>query len=208
MLQRLDKPQARIQERLVLINANKMSLISGELYSFRRELMHAFPIDTFGHHWTSKLSDRVKTLLGEVKIALSNLLRPQFSSIRLWWARHPNIKGPVSDKLKTLEKYQLAVVVENSTDYMSEKLFDALVAGCLPIYVGPDPTSYGIPEHLVVRSDPNLTSFSAALVRAQAVDTELWMQDLKAFLQLSSTQETWAANKVFERLVKHIYPTP
>lgn len=206
-LQRLDKSRVRIQERLVLINANKLSLISGELYSFRRDLMHSLPVDTFGHHWASKLPVRLKTLLGELKIALSNFLLPQISSIRLWWARHPNIKGPVSDKLKTLEKYQMAVVVENSADYMSEKVFDALFAGCMPIYVGPDPTSFGIPEHLVFRSDSNLASFSAALDRAKTVDPELWIQDLKAFLELDSSQETWAANKVFERLVKHIYLT-
>eukprot|EP01135_Chromosphaera_perkinsii_P006149 Nk52_evm15s418 gene=Nk52_evmTU15s418 len=53
------------------------------------------------------------------------------------------IGGPnfprVDDKLELFGKYKFCIAIENSItyDYVSEKLWDALMAGCLPIVYGP-----------------------------------------------------------------------
>ena len=43
-----------------------------------------------------------------------------------------------ASKVDTLKRYKFCVTVENSVarDYVSEKVYDALVAGCVPIYYG------------------------------------------------------------------------
>lgn len=47
-------------------------------------------------------------------------------------------RGPCLTKWKTLKEYRYNLVIENSDDeyYISEKIFDALICGCMPIYYG------------------------------------------------------------------------
>lgn len=46
----------------------------------------------------------------------------------------------VSDKLETLKKYKYNICCENSVNknYITEKCFQSLICGCIPIYYGPD----------------------------------------------------------------------
>ncbi|MBL0727593.1 glycosyltransferase family 10 domain-containing protein [Piscinibacter sp. HJYY11] len=49
-------------------------------------------------------------------------------------------RGPSKIKWKTISEYKYNLVIENSRDdfYISEKIFDALICGCMPIYHGSD----------------------------------------------------------------------
>lgn len=50
-------------------------------------------------------------------------------------------RGLVSNKLETLCRYRFAIAYENSRrplGYVTEKVFDCLRAGCVPIYLGPE----------------------------------------------------------------------
>jgi hypothetical protein len=46
--------------------------------------------------------------------------------------------GKVGNKHEINSKYRISIVIENSLDYVSEKLFDALAAGTYVVYLGPD----------------------------------------------------------------------
>jgi Glycosyltransferase family 10 (fucosyltransferase) C-term len=50
----------------------------------------------------------------------------------------PPYVGPARLKWETLRNYKYNLVIENSGDeyYISEKIFDALICGCMPIYSG------------------------------------------------------------------------
>lgn len=49
-------------------------------------------------------------------------------------------RGPCLSKWETLSSYKYNLVIENSSDeyYISEKIFDSLICGCMPIYHGSD----------------------------------------------------------------------
>ncbi|WP_281650799.1 glycosyltransferase family 10 [Helicobacter bilis] len=49
-----------------------------------------------------------------------------------------NIGGNVDDKIEWLKSYKFNLCFENSSypGYLTEKLFDAFLAGCVPIYWG------------------------------------------------------------------------
>lgn len=56
-----------------------------------------------------------------------------------WNSRgHPCYRGTVDNKLSYLRKYKFAFCYENmkSSTYVTEKIFDALHAGCVPVYWG------------------------------------------------------------------------
>ncbi|MDO8989248.1 MAG: glycosyltransferase family 10 [Sideroxyarcus sp.] len=52
----------------------------------------------------------------------------------------PSYRGQCIFKWKTVSQYKYSLVIENSTDdyYISEKIFDALICGSMPIYHGSD----------------------------------------------------------------------
>lgn len=54
------------------------------------------------------------------------------------WRDFDTYKGSVKDKIKTFSKYTFAITFENTDypGYITEKIFDALVAGTIPLYWG------------------------------------------------------------------------
>ncbi|MEY4731257.1 MAG: hypothetical protein RL681_203 [Candidatus Parcubacteria bacterium] len=61
-------------------------------------------------------------------------------------------RGAVDDKLEVISRYRFAMCYENATynGYVSEKIFDCLAAGAIPIYLGaPDITTI-VPENCFI----------------------------------------------------------
>jgi hypothetical protein len=55
------------------------------------------------------------------------------------WDSFPAYKGPVADKLDVFGNYRFALVYENLRSprgYVTEKAFDCLRGGCVPVYLG------------------------------------------------------------------------
>lgn len=64
----------------------------------------------------------------------------------------PSFRGPVPRKNATMRAYKFAIVYENAVvpGYLTEKIFDAFFAGCVPIYRGaPDVLDYLPPETFI-----------------------------------------------------------
>lgn len=71
---------------------------------------------------------------------------------------HPCYRGPIANKLPFLCNYKFAICYENmkSTTYITEKIFDALHAGCVPIYWGAKEITSLIPfKAYILREDFN-----------------------------------------------------
>lgn len=122
----------RREDAMVMIVGGKQSLVPGNLYGFRKNLALAahrkgLRLDVYG--------------------------RPPL--------RVPNHCGETTDKLATLRQYRYAVVTENchhprwSTGYLTEKLFDALYAGCVPLYLGCSNLEQEVPDAPVLPLDRN-----------------------------------------------------
>lgn len=98
---------------LTAISANKHSTYKGELYSERERSYSYFEekcpqeFDFYGKLWE-----------GET---------------------HPCYRGTVKSKTKTFQKYKFALCFENTSDipdYVTEKVFDCICSGIVPIYAG------------------------------------------------------------------------
>lgn len=139
-------PPLQRKNRFVQVSSNKSSVIAGELYSVRREVLMAaaktgLPLDQFGRGWDGKWSTFAKGLMVS---GAKGLRWRQPLSVRGATCRVVTTHPDVRDKRGLMASYRLALVIENSSDVATEKLIEALLAGCLPIYVGPQ-----IPESLV-----------------------------------------------------------
>jgi hypothetical protein len=124
-----------------------------------------------------------------------------FAIARGWFQGYPKSKGTVEDKLATMSKYKYALVIENSPEYMSEKLMEALFAGCIPIYVGPDPHDYGIPKNLVIWTRPTVRAIETSLFEAASWNFDEFHSRLNTFLMTSTTRELWDHERVYQRIL-------
>jgi len=197
-------PTTRLN-KFALINGNKLGFIPGELYSLRRKCVNAFnEIDLFGANWKMPLGRKLYLFAAELYIAIKNGFLPRISSSVLWFSEPKNYFGAPESKFEILNNYRYSLVIENSMHYMSEKLFDALLARSIPVYVGPNVEKFGIPKNLVFQAEPNLNSIKAAMESAKHADQSTWERDLNTWLNDPNTLDTWTAEKVYNRIMNEI----
>lgn len=190
-------------ERVVVINGNKISFLKGELYSLRRKAIRELEgIDLYGTQWDSHITTRLLIALKSFTHAALSLKLPRLSGLSLWFQPYPDAKGEVRDKRKTMSSYKYALIIENSPEYMSEKLFDAFFAGCMPIYVGPPVGNYGIPEGLVFQAEPKVSAIAESLAQAKNSDFKAHQQKLQEFLGDYRTISRWSQESVYDEILR------
>jgi hypothetical protein len=191
--------------RLVFINSNLLSLRKGELYSLRRKAIHNLEmVDVFGYGWEKSFSSKIKTILVEFRSILRTPSKLQIIGQLDFLKRTPRYKGITSDKFKTLSNYKFALVIENSYEFFSEKFFDAMLGGCIPIYVGLDLNQFKIPDNLYLKAEANLHSIAKAHEIANSMDYNLWANQAAAWLSDSDTYKLWSEEAFFINLDKII----
>lgn len=197
--------ESRNSEEVVIVAGNKLSFIPGELYSLRRmAAVEIKEIALFGTAWDMKFGVKFKKLLAEALIAIRAGKMPKPRSFRYWFFTMDRWHGAPRDKHLTLKKYRYSLVIENSTEFLSEKLFDSFFAGCIPIYVGPNLQDFEIPKSLVVTASADIASIKLAIARAQKVDYSQWILDLETWLQNESIRDNWSTENFFLQIAVKI----
>ncbi len=129
------------KRRVVVINSHhKPTNNHQELYSQRIAVMAQLAeydlVDLYGHNWDK-----------------------WYSRTSLWWPYWSNYsvlrriyQGSCASKLDVLSQYYFCLCFENSTmlGYVTEKLFDCLYAGTIPIYLGAQDIEEWIPKDVYI----------------------------------------------------------
>lgn len=147
---------------VAMINANKFSSSQTSLYGLRRAVSRELSFRNidyrfFGQDWEmsrwKEVQKRVISLR-ETLLAGRKVNWPETFSELFW--RSNKYFGEIADKFKVLEDSTYSLVIENDIFALSEKVFDSIVAGAVPIYVGPDLSRF-FPqlESCIVRCPPN-----------------------------------------------------
>lgn len=192
-------------DRVVAINANKWSAIPGELYSLRRLCYSNDPrVDLYGRGWDEKLGSTIIRLVKETIIALRFRVRPAYLNLRHAFHKPANYLGSATDKIETLSRYKVSLVIENCSSYMSEKLVDAILAGCIPVYVGANPEKFGIPRELYVLAKAEVWSVSQGIELAMQVPHDEHLRKVKTWIEMPETKKAWESVQVFDAILRHI----
>jgi hypothetical protein len=139
-----------------MIQGNKFSARRGELYSLRRNVLRNLKdeeIDLFGTDWNRGL--KFDFSHWAKSFSMSNFLEVDLKSILGVGRHYTNYLGRVEDKNLVLQNYRVSIVIENSADYVSEKLFHSINAGCATIYIGPSLEKYEIPRESAIVCQPD-----------------------------------------------------
>ncbi|PIK14710.1 glycosyltransferase family 10 [Halobacteriovorax sp. JY17] len=144
-------PEKCLREKFAaLISGNKTSRHERELYSERLKTIHwfeknhSYDFDYYGFGWDqynfgSQVIGKILKKLGAYKFL------PKRTTC--------SYKGLVDSKFETLRRYQFNICYENGYDitgYITEKIFDALFAGCIPIYWGAQNIRAFVPENCFI----------------------------------------------------------
>jgi len=168
------------KRKFVLVQGNKFSARKGERYSLRRKILwnNTKIIEFFGVGWHRGLKhDLMHWVYSAINSTPTEI---SLRSISLAGRRYRNYMGPTSHKVDEMSRYQFSLVIENSSDYISEKLFDSISAGCVSIYVGPKLSKYGLDEKTAIQVEPNfrkIRSKMKELLEMPPRDIQLIAQD-------------------------------
>jgi hypothetical protein len=193
--------------KAILISGNKYSVIKGELYSLRRRIINKSSkkniLDLAGVGWKqNRLRNIYAIIKSLIKSKLMHLTLDGLSSLNLDLT---NYLGPISDKQSTLNKYKISLVIENSADYISEKLFDALASQNIVVYVGVDISKFGLNKNMVLQKEENaelVCETLAELLALAPIDQYKMMREQQ--LEYRKVKGVWNNKNVLKKLAKTI----
>lgn len=199
--------KSRDPNKLVIIQGNKFSSHPSELYSLRRKVLNsklfASEINLYGTNWNSGIIvDAITWFKSYIR---QGKVFPSLKTLGGIGKKYPNYLGHCEDKFEVLKNYRFCIVIENSADFVSEKLFDAVSMGCLPLYVGPNLLEFGyhIPNQLVSKNDVE-DLFSKISELKKLSDNELESLAIKTFELLKPFSEKMESSKVLKLLGQDI----
>ena len=191
----------RQQSKGVMVNSNLISLHKKELYSLRREVLcKSSEIDLYGKRWNITFTKKLILLFSEIKLMLRYPFSFKVKGMRYFFRNPKNCFGEIEDKFQIMTRYKFAIIIENSDNYVSEKLFDAFVSGCIPVYVGPPLENYDIPESLYIKAEPNFDSINRAVQIAKSINYATWSKSLNNWMSQPNTIYDWSKETFLKRL--------
>ena len=192
-------------EKVVIINSNLLSLAKGEHYSLRRKVaLEIEDIDLYGRQWNNGFRSKVLTLIKEFRKYGFRIHSISFLGLKSYFRFFSNYLGEVGDKYEVLSKYKYSIVIENSSDYLSEKLFDAIFSGCIPIYVGPNLANYEIPDYLYIQAKPDVLDIKEKILSAKAKDYNEWIDKLRFWSMDPTTYNNWSRDLFASKILSTI----
>jgi len=135
----------------VLISSNKNSTHPLELYSLRKSVLEWFEenkpehFHLYGYDWDKRYirSPKVLKILNRFKFYTHR-------SSRIY----TSYQGESESKIKTMANYKFSICFENAKSnqgYLTEKIFDSMISGSIPIYFGDPNVEQNIPSSCYVK---------------------------------------------------------
>ncbi len=192
----------------ILLSSQKYSTHKKALYRERIDIIrwfereHPSQFDLYGQRW-----DRFyfSNFLWRLNILLAKLYRKFPDRFRTH--HFPSHRGPVARKREVMRSYKFAIVYENAVfpGYLTEKIFDAFFAGCVPVYLGAPNVLDHIPAEAFI--DRRNFSDNEALYRHLiGMSDQEYLGHIKAIEEFVNGEriKPFSADHYIDTFVKHI----
>jgi hypothetical protein len=191
------------------IGGNKIGLNSTGNYNYRRKLVRTLipkGLKVYGPYWNDgfwvKFYNRSTTFLHGLR---SHQIPNFFHIYGDLFNKYPGAMGRVAEKDVVLLDSKFTLVIENSNDILTEKLFDALLAGSIPIFFGPDLSDYGLPDNISIELRGNERDILTRITEMPDNEVDEYLNNIIAFLNDQSQFGKWVAEYVFQETARLIY---
>ncbi len=198
---------------IAILNENKFSFVPGNHYKTRVRAIkqlteRGHQVHLGGKSWDRGFGWQTLQQLRVLAFAIKSLsainLREWHNPIRRNTA-NLHFHGRVEDGLDFLSKHEFSLAIENDSNYLSEKLLNAVAARTVPLYVGPDLALFDLPSDLAIRVDPGHHNFAAVI---EGISEETKVRVLEAGLRFISNKtllERWSHEKSLKTLAHEIH---
>lgn len=194
----------------VMVAASKFGNSERSLYWLRRKLIslmdkNNIQIDVYGPDWNMKKGKELRMRLFSIRQFIRQKRLPRWRDcFELFGYRPKNYMGIVKDKGKLLGEYSTSVVIENDLDALSEKLFDCLQSGVVPIYVGPNLSSFAFLESALIRAESNLESLTNLILKIDQLDFDTRRKAITFLHDNPELLSSWALREVEQEFKEKI----
>jgi hypothetical protein len=186
---------------ITLIAGNKVSPTSKSNYKFRRTLAKQLEFNDlkiFGPLWNDafwvKLRHRLAVLYAASR---SGTLPSPLSIYGNLFRRYQNAEGVVVDKHQIMKDSKFSLVIENSNFVITEKIFDAVINGSVPIYIGPDLERFEIPKEIAFEYNRGLSSIAEIISKTTDQQAIQILLSGRNFLLDPNFKNRWSSDAVF-----------
>jgi hypothetical protein len=194
---------------MVLIAGNKVSPISSANYAIRRKIAHQIPmplLEVYGPFWNDSFYLKLRHRLAVFVSALRQGTFPNVIEIYGNLHRYyPNSCGMVDDKHNLLKDSKFSLVIENSDSILTEKLFDSILNGCIPIYIGSDLDKISFPKGIVIPVGGKSKEIVETLSSLNQAEVEQHLSDMSKFIHSENFLEIWGAKSVYRKIAQIVH---
>ena len=207
---------------LCMVCGNKFSNFSGELYYERVKLIdyleknRNIDFDLYGTNWLNSYKIKYYSLIKWFH--KNKYLRKIFHQIdkiinytsiyKLVKLNYSSYKGTLSPKIPKLRHYKFNICYENTNNvngYITEKIFDCFLSGCIPIYFGAPNISNYIPNNTYIdrRNFKNNQELINYLVNFSKEDYTIMQNNIIHFLK-SDKIDQFRSSHIASLIAHHI----
>jgi hypothetical protein len=193
---------------LAIINSNKVSAAPIENYSLRRLFAHDINpelLAVYGDLWDGKIWRKIRHRLEVLFLSIISRCMPNLRNVygNLHWV-YPSSRGVIGDKQELLKNIKFNIVIENDPNYISEKLFDSMINGCIPIYSGPDVSNEIIPAGSYIKLPAIPGQLLNVLEALTDLDLKNILTQIKDFVSSNAFLSVWEKESVFTHIGKEV----
>lgn len=191
-----------------IVNSNNVNLFSTSLYSTRRKMLNrisrsGFEIVVAGNGWDNSLTLWIKKHFIEIFRAFKTktLVSPSKFYLNIRKSNNIKIIGRVKNEIELYSKVKYSIIIESDIYDFSEKLFNCLLSGSVPLYIGPDLSTVGLPRDLVLELPTKRRDFSSFLENLSNRDLyEKKREYIENWLDSDTNFHYWSTEAGFQRL--------
>lgn len=192
-----------------LIAGNKVSIKQNGNYRLRRKLAKSFKpelLEIYGDLWNGEYYLKLRHRIGVLNHGIRNLTWPSIKNIYGdFFAKYPNYKGKIKNKHEIVRRSKFSLVIENSSNYVSEKIFDAMINGSIPIYFGPNLEQFNIPaKDLVLLENCSVNDIENRISKVKENEIERYLNNIRNYLNSSQFQNNWTEEIIYNKIVDHV----
>lgn len=193
---------------LSFVGANKVGLNSKGNYGVRRRLVKELlpmGLEVYGILWNDGLKKRLINRVSMVSWGLKTRQRPPIFAIFFdIFRKYKTAKGMVDNKQKILLASKFSLVVENSDQIITEKLFDSILAGSIPVFYGAVLSQFRLPDGLAVEIKNFNHPIGQVIESMTESEVAQRLRIMKEFLESEEFRDTWLAESVYRKVLSII----
>jgi hypothetical protein len=192
--------------KLVMIAGNKVSPISASNYGIRRKLAKTLTTEllaVYGPLWNESIFVKTRHRLA---VLVASLRQGTFPNLRQIYASlftsYETAKGPIPDKHKLLRDSKFNLVVENSNAIVTEKIFDALINGAIPIYIGPKLEESGLPSQIAIEVSGCISKIESIIQSLTDENVSTYLASMRNFVSSEYFSLNWRSDEVYGKIAR------